>query len=308
MKALIQFPEPNPELLSFTLFGMEFALRWYALAYIAGLLLGWWLIVRLLRRPDLWPGEQPPMKPGQVEDLLTWIILGVVIGGRLGFVLFYNPGYYLAHPAQILAVWEGGMAFHGGLLGVVVASWIYTGRHGIPRTSAADALAIAAPPGLFFGRMANFINGELWGRPSEAPWAMKFPTMCSDPAYQGCPAAGEWFYIGDEVARHPSQLYEALLEGLLLGAVLLWLAYRRGALKQPGRVAGVFFAGYGLARFIVEFFREPDPQFVSPDNPMGFIIGQGSFGVTMGQLLSLPMILFGAALILRARGHVVARQ
>ncbi|RYH08791.1 prolipoprotein diacylglyceryl transferase [Tropicimonas sp. IMCC6043] len=301
MKALIPFPEPSPELFSISLFGMEFALRWYALAYIAGLLIGWRLIVALVKRPALWPDSGPPMRPRQVEDLLTWVILGVVLGGRLGFVLFYKPAYYFEHPAQILAVWEGGMSFHGGLLGTILAAWIYTGRNAIPRLGAADALAIAAPLGLFFGRLANFINAELWGRPSDVPWAMKFPTMCHDPAWQGCPTAGEWFYYGSELARHPSQLYEAALEGLLLGAFLLWLALRRNALKKPGFIAGSFFAGYGLARFVVEYFRQADAQFITPDNPLGFAIGSGSIGLTMGQLLSLPMVALGLALIALSR-------
>ena len=306
MQAVIPFPELSPEIFSVSLFGMEFALRWYALAYIAGLLLGWRLIVALMKRPELWPQNRSPMEPRQVEDLLTWVILGVVIGGRLGFVLFYKPGYYLANPAEILAVWEGGMSFHGGLIGVVIAAWIYTGRHTIARMSAADALAIAAPPGLLFGRLANFINGELWGRPGDVPWAMKFPTMCVDPGWQGCPVLGEWFYYGTEIARHPSQLYEAALEGLLLGAVLLWLALRRGALKRPGFIAGTFFAGYGIARFIVEYFRQADAQFVSPENPIGFVVGQGVIGLTMGQLLSLPMILLGVGLIVLARRRPVS--
>ncbi len=297
MTALMKYPDLSPDIFSISLFGIEFALRWYALAYIAGLLIGWRLIVALVKRPALWPDNRAPMTPAQVEDLLTWVILGVVLGGRLGFVLFYNPVYYLSNPALILAVWEGGMSFHGGLIGVIVAAWIFAARNAIPRLSAADALAIATPPGLFFGRLANFINSELWGRPSDVPWAMKFPTMCSDPAYQGCPVAGEWFYYGSEIARHPSQLYEAALEGLVLGCILLWLVLRRGALKHPGRVTGVFFAGYGIARFIVEYFRQPDPQFVSSDNPIGFVIGQGSVGVTMGQLLSLPMIALGGTLI-----------
>lgn len=301
MESNLSFPEINPEILSFTLLGMELALRWYALAYIAGLLIGWRLVVALMRRPALWPGDRAPMGPRLVEDLLTWVILGVVLGGRLGFVLFYKPGYYLAHPLEILVVWEGGMSFHGGLIGVILAAWIHSGRHAIPRLNVADALALATPPGLFFGRIANFINGELWGRPGEVPWAMKFPTLCSDPAWQGCPVQGAWFYYGNEVARHPSQLYEAALEGLVLGAVLLWLTLRGGALKRPGLITGGFFAGYGLARFIVEYFRQPDAQFTTPDNPVGFVIGQGAVDLTMGQILSLPMILLGVALIARAR-------
>src|SRR6056297_1885453 len=280
MRAEMPFPEIDPELVSFGIFGIEFALRWYALAYIAGLLIGWRLIVWLVRRPALWPAGRAPMTPPQVEELLTWVILGVVLGGRLGFVLFYQPAYYLANPLQILALWEGGMAFHGGLLGVAVAVWLFCARHGIPRLSAADALALAAPPGLMLGRLANFINAELWGRPTDVPWAMRFPTLCRDPALQGCGVPGEWFYTGAELARHPSQLYEAALEGLVLGAVLLWLALRARALHRPGLVAGLFLAGYGVARFVVEFFRQADPQFVTSANPAGHVIGAGGMGIT----------------------------
>ena len=292
MQAIIPFPDIGPDLFSFTLFGIELALRWYALAYIAGLLIGWRLVVALLRRPGLWPGGQPPMSPAQVEELLTWVILGVIIGGRLGFVLFYRPGYYLEHPAEILALWQGGMAFHGGLIGVAVAAWLFTARHAIPRLSAADCMAIAAPPGLMLGRLANFVNAELWGRPWDGPWAMVFPT---DP--EGLP-------------RHPSQLYQAALEGLVLGAVLLWLALSRRALLRPGLVAGVFFAGYGLARFVVEYFRQADAQFITPDNPMGYVLQAGGLGLTMGQLLSLPMVALGLALIgvARARGAPAAQR
>ncbi len=284
--ATIPFPDIGPDLFSVELFGMSFALRWYALAYIAGILIGWRMVVALVRRPALWPGGRAPMRPEQVEELLTWVILGVILGGRLGFVLFYRPLHYLENPLEIFMLWQGGMAFHGGLLGVVVAVWIFTGRHGIDRLSAADALAIATPPGLLLGRLANFVNAELWGRPWEGPWAMVFPT---DPL--GLP-------------RHPSQLYEAALEGLVLGAALLWLALRRRALHRPGLVAGIFFAGYGAARFVVEIFRQADPQFITVDNPMGFVIGSGAIGVTMGQLLSLPMVALGLALA----GWALARR
>ncbi|MEL6520253.1 MAG: prolipoprotein diacylglyceryl transferase [Pseudomonadota bacterium] len=304
MQAILPFPEISPEIFSFALFGMEFALRWYAMAYIVGILVGWWLVVRLLARPALWSNETPPMTKGQVEDLLTWVILGVVLGGRLGFVLFYRPSYYLANPLEILIIWEGGMAFHGGLIGVVLAVYLFSRRHGIPLLSAADVLAIATPPGLLFGRLANFINAELWGRPSDVPWAMKFPKMCVDPIQQACPVAGQWFYDGTELARHPSQLYEAALEGLVLLILLLWLALRREGFKMPGLIAGMFFAGYGAARYFVEFFRGTDPAFITEGNPLGFVIGSGSIGVTMGQLLSLPMLLLGIALIFVARRRV----
>lgn len=297
MNALIPFPDFSPELFSFSLFGVEMALRWYALAYIAGIIVGWRMAVMLVRRPGLWPAETPPMTNEQQDDFLTWVILGIILGGRLGFVIFYRPLYYLENPGEILAVWQGGMAFHGGLLGVVLAAWIFSRRHNIPKLSIADMLAIAVPPGLFFGRVANFINGELWGRPTDVPWAVVFP----DPRALVCPPGWE-----GPCGRHPSQLYEAGLEGLVLGALLIWLALARGALKTPGLVAGVFFAGYGLARFFVELFRQADPQFIAPGNPWGFVIGSGNFGITQGQLLSLPMVVLGVGLILIARRRATA--
>ncbi len=292
MQAAIRFPELSPELFSISLFGMEFALRWYALAYIVGILIGWRLAVAALRRPALWPANTPPMTAAQLEDLLTWIILGVILGGRLGFVLFYQPAYYLTHPAEILMVWQGGMSFHGGLLGVILAVWIYARRHGIAALNLADLVTHAVPPGLLLGRLANFVNAELWGRPTTLPWGVIFP----GPEAQNCAdmAAGL-------CARHPSQLYEAALEGLLLGGVLLILVWRRGALKRPGLVSGTFFAGYGLARFMVEFVRQPDAQFVSQGNPLGLALHVNGWGLTMGQCLSLPMIALGLWLIMRAR-------
>ncbi len=287
----MQFPNLSPELFSISLFGTELALRWYALAYIFGILIAWRLAVMAVRRPALWPADQPPATATQIEDLLTWIIIGVIIGGRLGFVLFYQPGYYLQNPLEILKVWQGGMAFHGGLLGVIVATWLYTARHKLPRLSMADLVAHVVPPGLLLGRLANFINAELWGRPTDLPWSVIFPGA----AAQDCPG------IEGLCARHPSQLYEAALEGLILGALLLWLVYRRGALKRPGLVTGVFFAGYAIARFLVEFVRQPDSQFVEPGNPLGLAWHVGGYGLTMGQLLSLPMMALGVWLIVRAR-------
>ncbi len=292
MQAVLNFPDLSPELFSIPLFGMEFALRWYALAYIVGILIAWRLAVMALRRPALWRNETPPMKPEQLDDLLTWIIIGVILGGRLGFVLFYQPAYYLSHPADILKVWQGGMAFHGGLLGVIVASYLYGRRHNIPTLSLGDLVAYTVPPGLLLGRLANFINAELWGRPSELPWAVIFPGF----AAQDCPGV-----VAGMCARHPSQLYEAALEGVLLGAVLLWLAYRRGAFRKPGLIMGVFLAGYGASRFVVEFVRQPDAQFVSPGNPLGLAWHIGGYGLTMGQILSLPMIALGLWFALRAR-------
>jgi phosphatidylglycerol---prolipoprotein diacylglyceryl transferase len=288
---MIPFPDISPEIFSISLFGMSFALRWYALAYIAGILLGWRLVTYTLRRPALWKNQTPIMSPAQVEDLLFWVILGVIIGGRLGYVLFYQPAFYLANPARILQLWEGGMSFHGGALGVITAAFLYTWRHRIARLATGDMICLGLAPGLFLGRIANFINAELWGRPTDLPWGVAFPTE----AAQFCPGV-----IGI-CARHPSQLYEALLEGLLLGTVILWLAWRRGALHKTGLICGTFLAGYGAARFVVEFARQPDAQFVSDGNPLGLAWHLGGYGLTMGQFLSLPMILIGAFLILRAR-------
>ncbi|SEK74352.1 Prolipoprotein diacylglyceryl transferase [Roseovarius azorensis] len=291
MQMMIPFPDISPEIFTIPLFGMEFALRWYALAYIVGILIGWRLVVATVRRPALWLGATAVMTPRNVEDLLTWVILGVILGGRLGYVLFYQPGYYLSNPGQILVLWEGGMAFHGGLLGVVLACILYSKRNGIPWISVADVLCMVTPVGLLLGRIANFINAELWGRPTDLPWGVVFPGA----AAQDCPGV-----IG-LCARHPSQLYEAALEGLILGAVLLWLGWRRGALRLPGTLTGVFFAGYGLSRFVVEFVRQADPQFITPDNPIGHVIHAGSMGLSMGQILSLPMIAFGLGMIAWAR-------
>lgn len=292
MQAMIHFPDISPEIFSIPLFGMEFALRWYALAYIAGIVIAWRLAVSALKSPALWPGQKPPMRPEQVEDLLTWIILGVILGGRLGFVLFYQPGYYLSHPSEILRIWQGGMAFHGGLLGVIVAAWAYARRHGVSKLQMADLVAYTVPAGLLLGRLANFINAELWGRPTDLPWGVAFPGH----AAQACGQA-----LGELCARHPSQLYEAAMEGLLLGAVLIWLTWRRQSLLRPGLNLGVFLAGYGLARFIVEFFRQPDAQFVTPGNPLGLAWQLGGYGLTMGQALSVPMIALGLYFALRRK-------
>ena len=277
MIAALPFPQIAPEIFTLPLFGMEFSLRWYALAYIVGIVLAWRISRAAITRPALWRGT-PPLTAPQLEDLLTWVILGIILGGRLGFVLFYQPGYYLSHPAEILQVWQGGMSFHGGFLGVVVAAWIFTAKYRIPRLEAADAIALGVPTGLLLGRVANFINAELWGRPTDLPWGVIFPGT----AAQDCPGI-----VAGLCARHPSQLYEAILEGGLLLAVMLFLAFRRGALKFPGRITGVFLIGYGLARYVVEFARQADAQFITPDNPLGHVIP----GISMGQLLSLPMVL-----------------
>jgi phosphatidylglycerol:prolipoprotein diacylglycerol transferase len=285
---MIPFPNISPEIFTIHLGGLSLSLRWYAVAYLAGLLIGWRILVWMMRRPSLW-GDRAPMKGEAVDDLLTWVILGVVLGGRLGFVLFYEPGFYLSNPGEILKIWQGGMSFHGGFAGVIIATWLYCRANGIPPLRLADAMAVVAPIGLFFGRVANFINAELWGRPTDLPWGVIFPGE----AAQSCPG------IVGSCARHPSQLYEAGLEGLLLGLILFALM-RAGGLRRPGLAFGIFLSGYGLARMFVELFRVADPQFITPDNPLGHVIGGPVIGLSMGQVLSLPMVLLGAVFILRA--------
>lgn len=295
MDAALPFPDFDPALFTIAAFGTEFSLRWYALAYIAGIAGGWWMAARLMRRPHLWGGT-PPMTARQTEDLLTWMVIGVVLGGRLGFVFFYNWDYYSQNPGEILAVWQGGMAFHGGFLGVVlgVIGWSLSAK--APMVRVGDAVAAVTPLGLFFGRIANFVNGELWGRPTTVSWGVVFP----DSRAQVCPPE-----FGEICARHPSQLYEAALEGIVLGLVILWGVQRRGWLTRPGTVIGVFLLGYGLARTFVEGFRQADSQFITPENPFGHVIrlgaGPEAFGFTMGQALSLPMVAAGLLILLLAR-------
>ncbi|HEY1413173.1 MAG TPA: prolipoprotein diacylglyceryl transferase [Rhodopila sp.] len=271
MIPVLLFPQFDPVLVQFG----PFAIRWYALAYITSLVIGWRLVRRFVRLPPV------VATPLHVDDFLTWATLGVVLGGRLGYVLFYQPGFYLTHPAMILAVWEGGMSFHGGMLGVAAAVTIFCRRNGIPLLGFADRVAIVAPLGLGLGRIANFINGELWGRPAPAwlPWAMEFPRAPDCPSFPTiC------------VPRHPSQIYEALMEGLILLTVMLVLSRRESLRARFGLLTGVFLCGYAIARIIGEYFREPDAF-------LGFL----AFGTTMGQILSVPMLIAGVWLILRAR-------
>jgi phosphatidylglycerol:prolipoprotein diacylglycerol transferase len=262
----IAFPAIDPVLIEIG----PFAIRWYALAYIFGLILGWQYVKRLVQRPG-WR-----LKPVDIDDLLLYVTLGVVIGGRIGYVLFYRPAFYLGHPLDALAVWEGGMSFHGGALGVIIAMLLFAWRRQRPALEVADAVCAAVPIGLFLGRIANFVNGELFGRTSDVPWAVIFPRGGPEP-------------------RHPSQLYEAALEGLLLFAVLAWLAWQPRRPEHEGRISGAFLVGYGLARSLAELFREPDAH-------LGYLLG----GMTMGQILSLPMI--AAGLFLLARSHAGARS
>jgi phosphatidylglycerol:prolipoprotein diacylglycerol transferase len=257
-----------------------FAIRWYALAYIAGIVGGWYYARRLAAAPSLWGAVKRPTL-GDIDDLIVWIALGVVLGGRIGYVLFYNLGSYLSHPAEIFTIWRGGMSFHGGFLGTILAILLFARSRGLSGLAMLDVAAVATPIGLFTGRLANFVNGELWGRPApDVPWAIVFP------------------YGGPE-PRHPSQLYEAFAEGILLFIVLA-LAVRRFGFRRPGLIGGLFVFGYAVARIVCEFFREPDPQ-------LGFLFGRQvdalGGGITMGMLLSLPMALVGvAAMWIAARG------
>jgi phosphatidylglycerol---prolipoprotein diacylglyceryl transferase len=259
----IPYPAIDPVVISLG----PFAIRWYALAYIAGLIIGWRYCLALARRPP------QVARPQDIDDFLVWATLGVVLGGRTGYVLFYNLNEYVAHPIEIVELWRGGMSFHGGALGVCVAILLFCRQRGIPLLGFADIIACAVPIGLFFGRIANFINAELWGRATDVPWAMVFPT---DP---------------DRVPRHPSQLYEAFLEGIVL-FIVLWVLQRfAGARQRPGTITGAFLIGYGTARIIVEFFREPDRQ-------LGYILLDV---ITMGQILSAPLLLVGLWLVIRAK-------
>jgi phosphatidylglycerol---prolipoprotein diacylglyceryl transferase len=255
---ILDFPAFDPVLVSIG----PLAIRWYALAYIFGILLGWLYARSLIRKDHLWSGGKAPLTVTDFDDFIVWVTLGIILGGRAGYVLFYNPSFFFAHPAEILQLWNGGMSFHGGFTGCVIAVVLFAWRRNIPFLSLGDITCAVGPIGLFLGRLANFINGELWGRPTDVPWAMMFPN-------------------GGPVPRHPSQLYEAGLEGLAL-LLILAFAIRMGALKRPGLVIGLFAVGYAIARSFCEMFREPDAQ-------LGFLFG----GLTMGMLLSLPLFLAG---------------
>ena len=283
---MIPFPDISPEIFSVTIGTFEFALRWYAVSYILGFISALWLMKFFLKREALWKYRTPPMSLDLADSFLTYLILGVIIGGRLGYVIFYNFFYYLENPIDIIRVWDGGMSFHGGFFGVCLAVIGYCRYHGIPLLSGSDLIALATPPGLFFGRLANFINAELWGRPTDMPWGVIFPGARA----QDC---GD---ISQLCARHPSQLYEAALEGPTLFLIII-LAIYFGALRKPGLIMGIFITGYGLSRFYVEFFRVPDPQFISDENLNGYVFILQNVGITMGQLLSSPMILIGIILV-----------
>ncbi|MCE9649466.1 MAG: prolipoprotein diacylglyceryl transferase [Parvibaculum sp.] len=262
----IPFPNIDPVLIHIG----PLAIRWYALAYIAGIVIGWRYILKMIDTPRLWTGA-PPVTKLQIDDALLCAALGVILGGRIGYVLVYDSVDYIAHPLEIFAVWHGGMSFHGGAFGVLIGLAVFAWRNGIPMLSLFDLASAAAPIGSFFGRIANFINGELWGRPTDMPWGVIFPT-------------------GGPMPRHPSQIYQACLEGLLLFVILRVLTHYFDALKRPGTVWGAFIAGYGVMRIAAEHFREPDAQ-------LGYLYGGW---LTMGMLLSIPMVVVGLLIVWQA--------
>ena len=246
-----------------------FQLRWYSLGYLAGIAFGWWYLLKLVDRPGA------PMARRHADDMVFYATLGVLLGGRLGYVLFYKPAFYFANPGEIVQVWDGGMSFHGGVIGVSLGILWMARKHKLDWLRVHDYVACCVPPGLFFVRLANFVNGELWGRATEVPWAVIFPA-------------------GGEVPRHPSQLYEAGLEGIALGVLLWFLFWKTDARYQPGKLVGAFILGYGLCRFAVEFVREPDQH-------LSWLPLQT--GMSMGQWLTMPMILGGVYLVATAKGR-----
>ncbi|MBB3309205.1 phosphatidylglycerol:prolipoprotein diacylglycerol transferase [Rhizobium sp. BK196] len=271
-------PFPNIDPIAFSIGPL--AIHWYGLAYVAGILLGWAYARRIAANDALWPDNTSPISRAQLDDFVVWAALGIVLGGRIGYILFYDLGAIIENPIRAVQIWNGGMSFHGGLTGTTIAMILFARRNRIPVWNLFDIVATVVPCGLFFGRIANFINGELWGRLTDVPWAVVFPT-------------------GGPFARHPSQLYEAGLEGIVLLLVLAALVYGAKALKSPGLITGVFIFGYALSRIFVEYFREPDKQ-------LGYLLGTN--WLTMGMVLSSPMILLGLWAIFRARRQTAAVQ
>jgi phosphatidylglycerol:prolipoprotein diacylglycerol transferase len=266
--ASLPFPNIDPVIVRLG----PIAIHWYGVGYIVGILFGWWYSKRLVSNGRLWPAGQAPLKPEAIDDFLVWAAVGVVVGGRTGYVLFYDLGRFLQHPEDIIAVWQGGMSFHGGLLGTIIAMILFAWRRKLPVWSLFDVVSAGVPVGLGLVRLCNFINGELWGKLTSVPWAVEFPN-------------------GGPFPRHPTQIYEALLEGLVLFVLLRILTHRFLKLASPGFVSGMFVAGYGAARIFVEFFREPDQQ-------LGYLYGGW---LTMGMVLSAPMVLAGLWAALTAR-------
>lgn len=285
----VPFPDIDPFIIgqipAFELFGLTIGplgVRWYALAYVLGIILGWRYALKLIRGESLWAPGKPPATGPQIDDLILWLTLGIIGGGRLGYAIFYSPDMF-ARPLDILKLWDGGMSFHGGLAGVAIAIVWFCRANKLNLLSVGDVIAACAPIGLFFGRIANFINGELWGRPTDLPWGVVFCNRTIEATYGSCPAGG--------YSRHPSQLYEAALEGLFLFFLLRWSTHIAKALPRPGFTTGLFLLGYGVVRMLLETVREPDAQM--PEALRGMI--------TMGLLLSIPMVLIGGWLIWRSK-------
>lgn len=276
LMAIMPFPDIDP--IAFSIGPL--AIHWYGLAYVVGIMLGWSYARRIAGNESLWPGNASPVTKTQLDDFVVWAALGIVLGGRIGYILFYDMPAVIESPIRAIQIWNGGMSFHGGIIGTTLAMILFARRNSIPIWSLFDIVAGVVPIGLFFGRIANFINGELWGRLADVPWAVVFPS-------------------GGPFARHPSQLYEAGLEGIVLLSVLALLIYGFRALKSPGLISGVFVCGYALSRILVEFFREPDAQ-------LGYLLGTG--WLTMGMVLSFPMILLGLWAIMRARRQVALQN
>ncbi|MDX3926870.1 MAG: prolipoprotein diacylglyceryl transferase [Shinella sp.] len=276
--AVLPLPEIDPVAFSIG----PIAVHWYGLAYVAGIMLGWLYARRLIANTSLWAGGNPPMTRAQLDDFLVWAAVGIILGGRIGYILFYDFASIAANPLRAIQIWNGGMSFHGGLAGTIIAMILFARRNGIAVWSLFDIIASVVPVGLLFGRIANFVNGELWGGPTDASWGVVF---CNTylMAQNGCVAGIE--------PRHPSQLYEAGLEGIALLVVLAVAAYLFGALKRPGLASGIFVSGYALSRIFVEFFRQPDAQ-------LGYLYGGW---LTMGMVLSLPMLAVGVWAIARSR-------
>lgn len=281
LAAILPFPDLDPIAINLG----PIPVHWYGLAYVAGILLGWFYARRLLDNSALWPNNSAPMTRQHLDDFILWVAIGIVFGGRIGYILFYDLDKVLADPIRAIQINKGGMSFHGGLAGTTIAMFLFAKRSKIPVWSMFDIVAAVAPIGLFFGRIANFVNGELWGRVTDVPWAMVFCSPHVIAAHDGiCPAGPD--------PRHPSQLYEAGIEGIVLFLLLFILTRWALALKKPGTVSGIFVIGYAFSRIFVEFFRQPDEQ-------LGYLLGTN--WLTMGMVLSLPMVAIGLWAVIRAR-------
>ncbi|WP_189637281.1 MULTISPECIES: prolipoprotein diacylglyceryl transferase [unclassified Rhizobium] len=287
LMAIMPFPEIDP--IAFSLGPLS--IHWYGLAYVAGIMLGWYYARQLAGNDKLWPADASPITKVQLDDFIIWVALGIVLGGRIGYILFYDLPSVIESPIRAIQIWNGGMSFHGGLTGTTIAMIIFARRNSVPIWSLFDIVSAVVPIGLFCGRIANFINGELWGRLTDVPWGMVFCNQYIERANGYCP--------GGDFVRHPSQLYEAGLEGIVLLLVLAALIFGFRALKTPGFVTGVFVCGYALSRIFVEFFREPDAQ-------LGYLLGTN--WLTMGMVLSTPMVLLGIWAMLRARRQAALQQ